>query len=189
MLTSISDTIASLPRDPDSVSLLHQHEEQLRESKGELGDIRNGLFSLDLEDSNELSKLQAAVKKSIFDCSLEVKKLLVSHTLPSSAPDAKGVKLPKLTFDGNTINWKSFWEQFVVSVHGKTNLSNAEKLVYLQHALKDGTAKRVIEGLSRSSEHYTEAVECLKAWLTSTSHENVWAIITLRKKNCFFFNF
>ena len=37
-----------------------------------------------------------------------------------------------------------------------------EKLVYLQQALKDGSARHAIEGLSRSGDHYNEAVECLK---------------------------
>ena len=66
-------------------------------------------------------------------------------------------------FDGNIINWRSFWEQFCVSVHDRSNRSDPEKLVYLQHSLKNGSAKRAIEGLSRSGEHYAEAVECLKA--------------------------
>jgi hypothetical protein len=35
--------------------------------------------------------------------------------------------------------------------------------VYLQHALKDGSAKQAIEGLSRSGEYYSEAIDCLKA--------------------------
>ena len=34
-----------------------------------------------------------------------------------------------------------------MSVHDRTNLSNAEKIVYLQHAIKDGSARNVIEGL------------------------------------------
>ncbi len=51
----------------------------------------------------------------------------------------------------------------MVSVHGRSDVSNAEKLVYLRHALKDGSAKHVVEGLSRSGEHYAEAIECLKA--------------------------
>lgn len=84
--------------------------------------------------------------------------------LPPSS-DSGSVKLPKLdvpTFDGNLLNWHSFWEQFCVSVHERTNLSNAEKLVYLQQSLKGGTAKHTIEGLSRSGDNYTEAVDCLK---------------------------
>lgn len=88
-----------------------------KEFKVELGDIRNGLLTLDLEDSDDLSELQASVEQTIFDCSLQVKKLLVSHAAPSSTHGDKGVKLPKLdvpTFDGNLLNWRTFWEQFDV---------------------------------------------------------------------------
>ena len=46
--------------------------------------------------------------------------------------------------------WRPFWEQFCVSVHNRPNLSDS---VYLQSALKEGSAKRAIEGLSRSGEH------------------------------------
>ena len=35
--------------------------------------------------------------------------------------------------------------------------------MYLQHALKDSSAKSAIEGLSQSGEHYVEAIECLKS--------------------------
>ena len=35
--------------------------------------------------------------------------------------------------------------------------------MYLRHALKSGSSKSIIEGLSRSGEQYAEAVECLKA--------------------------
>ena len=80
--------------------------------------------------------------------------------------DGTGVKLPKLdvpTFDGNIIHWKQFWDQFTVAVHSKTSLSNAEKTVHLQHAIKDGSARNAIEGLSHSGDNYEEAVECLKS--------------------------
>ncbi len=50
-----------------------------------------------------------------------------------------------------------------VSVDERTNLSDAEKLVYLQHSLKEGSAKGVIQGLSGTGEHYAKAIECLKA--------------------------
>ena len=79
--------------------------------------------------------------------------------------ESNNVKLPKLeipSFNGDLLNWRSFWEQFSISVHEKTNLSNTEKLVYLHQALKDGTAKHLIEGLSDMGDCYPEAIECLK---------------------------
>ena len=42
-------------------------------------------------------------------------------------------------------------------MHSKTKLSSAEKTVYLQQALKDGTAKGAIEGLSHSGDNYEKA--------------------------------
>lgn len=67
-------------------------------------------------------------------------------------------------FDGNIIHWKLFWDQFTTAaVHSKKTLSNAEKNVYLQHAIKDGSARNVNEGLSHSGDNYEETVECLKS--------------------------
>ena len=45
----------------------------------------------------------------------------------------------------------------------KHNIPDSEKLVYLQSALKDGTANGVIEGLTRSGEFYSETIESLCA--------------------------
>ena len=145
-------SLASLPDGSDGVILLRQFEEQLSENKGELSEIRNLLFALDLEEIDELNELLKAVEKSLFDCSLNVKKSLLSHSQPTaSSLESKGVKLPKIdipTLDGNLLHWTTFWEQFNVAVHSKSGTTNAEKLVYLQHALKGGSAKQAIEGLS-----------------------------------------
>ena len=112
----------------------------------------------------------ATLEKRFFDCSLWIKVLLRPHAHahePTPGPahsDSNEVKLLKLdvsTFDGNILKWKCFSEQFCISVHDCSSLSDSEKLIYLQHALKDGTAKHVIKGLCRSGEHYTEAVKCL----------------------------
>lgn len=45
----------------------------------------------------------------------------------------------------------------------RPSLSNLEKLVYLQQSLRDGSAREVIEGLSRSSDNYAEAIKCLQS--------------------------
>ena len=96
----------------------------------------------------------------------------VTHTNPCwtypypTTADGTGVKLPKLdvpTFDGNIIHLKKFGNQFTVSVHDHTHLSNAEKIIYLQHTLKDESAKSAIKGLFHSGDNNDEAIECLKA--------------------------
>ena len=111
----------------------------------------------------------AILEKGFFDCSLLIKERLKTvhcSTASSASKDGNGVRLPKLdvpTFSVDILNWQTFWEQFCVSVHDHSHLSNAEKLVYLRQAVKDGSARCTIEGLSRSGEHYEEDVECLAA--------------------------
>ena len=75
------------------------------------------------------------------------------------------MKVPKQAvpkFDGELVNWRTFWEQFCISIHDKTSLSDSEKLAYLRHSLKDGSARSVIKGLSRSGDCYKEAIDSLK---------------------------
>ena len=169
-LSSISTEIATLSGRPDDSCLLLLYEDQLSDCKKELTDVRNSLLPHDLEETDGLSSLLVSLEKQVFDCSLKIKQLLHaishSHDPPTVSLDGKGVKLPKLdvpTFDGNILNWRSFWEQSCVSVHDRSNLLDAEELVYLQHSLKNGSAKNVIEGLSRSGEYYAEAIECLQS--------------------------
>ena len=159
---------------PDNC-LLRQYEEQIAGFKSELADISRSIISIKGGDKN-LSGREISLDRCIFDVCLKIKRILEANKpvpLPpaptpvvvQAPPQASGIKLPKIdvpTFDGNMLHWASFWEQFQVSVHGKDRLSVAEKLAYLRHAVKDGPAKYVIEGLTGSGNNYAEAVECLK---------------------------
>lgn len=153
---------------------LDDHEETVsnllvRLKKTELTDISRNLLSMDLDDHDELVESQTALEGKMFQASLDLKRILASvESTPaatSTKPSTKGsgVKLPKIdapVFNGNILQWTTFWEQFSVAVHSRSDLLDSEKLV---HAVKDGAAKGVIEGLSRSGDCYDEAVECLKS--------------------------
>ena len=169
-LSSVSDSIGSLTPKEDCVCLLQQQEEHLTDMKRELAVVRNELLSADYEDAGEFDDALDTIEKGIFDCSLRVRKLLRSQNAgtasPSPVSDTKSVKLPRLdvpTFDGNILGWKTFWEQFSISIDSRSSLTDAEKLAYLRSALKHGTAKNVIEGLTRSGDQYKEAITCLKS--------------------------
>ena len=126
-----------------------------------------------MDDSDPLMGSIKKQDKDIFDMSVTVKRLLYNPglvldppTLTPSETRAHGVKLPKIevaTFSGDLLNWKTFWEQFDISIHSRKDISDAEKLAYLRHALKDGSARSVIEGLSQSGDQYSEAIESLTA--------------------------
>ena len=45
-----------------------------------------------------------------------------------------------------------------MAVHDRSDLSQAQKLVYLQQSLKDGSAKNVIDSLSHSGEQLYKSV-------------------------------
>ena len=86
------------------------------------------------------------------------------HSVSTRAEGATSIKLPKLSipkFDGDVFNWRTFWEQFGVSIHSRPQLSDAEKLAYLKDALKDGPTERVIQGLAQTADTYKDAIECL----------------------------
>ena len=121
-LSPVRDAIDALSGDSDD---MHHHEEQLSDIKKELQDVRTNLVKLDLEDGDDLNVKQADLQKELSQCSLTLKRILNSRGTPSATTDRHGVKLPKLdipTFDGSILNWRSFWEQFCISVHDRTTL-------------------------------------------------------------------
>ena len=164
-LTTLSNSVTET--DEPDLPHLKQYEEQLQDYKGELADVNSKIFSLDLEETDELVAQHTRLEAVVFTLSLRIKEMAQTRTSVSegAVSGAKGSKLPKLdvpSFDGSLLNWRNFWEQFTISVHRRSTLSNAEKLVYLQQALKGGAAKNSIEGLSRTGENYEEAIQCLK---------------------------
>ena len=164
-LASVVDEVDKF--DPKSVDrcLIRQREEQLHEMKLELSDIGKSSFIISLDDKDELSVIQSNIDEALFDTSLKMKRFLAKLTADAITADTHGVKLPKIdvpTFYGDLLMWKSYWEQFSVAVDTRADMSDAEKLVYLRHSVKDGSARQVIEGLTRTGDNYGEAVECLK---------------------------
>ena len=170
-LTAIGDDISTLAADPNDVPLVYLYQEQLVEFKRELFDIRNNVISITVDDSDPLNDTIKRQEKLIFDMSVTVKRLLYSPSTEALVPTTpetptRGVNLPKIeiaTFNGDLLSWQTFWEQFDVSIHSRRDVSNAEKLAYLRHSLKDGSAKAAIEGLSQSGDQYLEAIASLKA--------------------------
>ena len=168
-ISRIDEDTTTTDARPFDRTLLSQYCDELSDYKKDLAHLYEELAAEAIADDDELFATHLTLERQLSDTNRKVKSLF---TVPpgvaptSHATDSSGVNLPKLdtpTFDGNIIHWKQFWDQFVVAVHNKTNLSNAEKSVYLQHAIKGGSAKNVIEGLSHSGDNYEEAIECLKA--------------------------
>ena len=166
-LEMVDSAASSLTSSTEHALLLQQYHEKLGDFKTELGSIRQAVLTAGVDSSDDLFETVSYLDKGMFDTMLKIKKLLnpSKDSIGMSSDSSPGVKLPKLdvpTFNGDILKWVTFWEQFTVSVHDRPHLSKAEKLAYLRHSLKDGAAKGIIEGLSKSGDQYDEAIKCLR---------------------------
>ena len=87
-----------------------------------------------------------------------------TKTATSSTSFEETVKTPKIeppSFDGNIMNWQSWWDQYEAAVHKQPKLSDVNKFVYLKRLLNT-KAQECISGLSLTNENYTEAIDLLK---------------------------
>ena len=74
------------------------------------------------------------------------------------------VNLPKLQiqpFNGNPLEWLTFWDSFRNAVHENDSLSDIDKMNYLKGMLANEAA-RAIAGLPITSQNYRKAIELLK---------------------------
>ena len=134
-----------------------------------LSDIVEDILSLPEDDTASLNEA-TSMEDELGSMTLKLIKLTHDrerrdHRTTDEASASPGVRLPKIsipTFDGKILSWKSFWEQFDATIHSKAGLNVIEKLTYLQDALKDSPARFLIQGLTRTSENYEEAIKCLK---------------------------
>ena len=87
----------------------------------------------------------------------------VSHDIPahpSSITHMNYSRLPKLhlpTFDGNPLQWQTFWDSFCATVDTNPCLTGIQKFNYLRSQLQ-GDALRVISGLPLSDVNYNQSL-------------------------------
>lgn len=165
-LQSIKGAVTELADDDDDgiECTLEEYRNRVSEVKAELAKLKSSLLIAEASPDDTVMTDLIKVDKLAFDCLVAVKKRLRSVN-STAASETTSTKLPKLelpNFHGDILQWKNFWEQFCVSVHDRASLSKEEKLMYLQNAIKDKTAKNLIAGLTKSSDHYDEAIKCLQ---------------------------
>jgi hypothetical protein len=120
--------------EPD-VFVLKQYEVEMIDHKKELSEVRREALALGLEEADEICQEECSLEGTLSHLSINLRKLASPNKdgdKPSRLRD--GVKLSKLdvpSFDGDILNWRTFWEQFEVSVNSRSSLSDAKKLVYL----------------------------------------------------------
>ena len=142
----------------------------LETESGTLYELNQELQNL-IDDEEELMKeindyiqFKIIVKKAV----IQVRRLLNGtdslSTVTATTRSSKSVKLPKLElnkFNGDPTKWKTFYDSFLSAVHNNDDISDIQKMTYLQSLLK-GSASETIEGLSLSNENYKAALDILK---------------------------
>ena len=130
--TNTSNILDSLTATSDDMCLIQLNQDEIKAHKTELSDVRKELMKLDLGDDDELLVDVAMAEKALFNCSLELRRLIqssqemnISKSCAGTESNTnKGVKLPRIevpTFDGNILHWRTFWEQFSVAIHNHDN--------------------------------------------------------------------
>jgi len=72
-------------------------------------------------------------------------------------------RLPKLalpTFNGNPLQWQTFWDSFSAAIDCNPHLSNVQKLNYLRTQVQ-GDAAHIIDGFQLIDINYAHSVELL----------------------------
>ena len=73
-------------------------------------------------------------------------------------------KLPKLnlpTFEGDILNWQSFWDSYESAIHTNPSLGDVQKFNYLK-SLMNAEALQTIAGLSMTNANYAKAISLLQ---------------------------
>jgi len=130
-------------------------------------ELDKGIGDMDKEVEDALEYRQKAREPRLAACEVlaQLEQESSQHRRDSKGSDSTprlDVRLPKLvlpSFDGNVLEWQSWWDQFDVSVH-KTELPVIQKFTYLKNLL-EGEASEAIKGLSLTSNHYFDACTIL----------------------------
>ena len=129
-------------------------EELLDETDIEKEIVDRSAFEEELEDT--ICKITAVLTRK------ETQNVNAVNPRPSG--NSVKVKLPKLSlphFNGNPTQWTTFWDSFQSTIHSNVDLSNVDKLKYLQTSLS-GEAAQTISGLQITNDNYEEAIELLE---------------------------
>jgi len=85
-------------------------------------------------------------------------------------PESLVHKLPTLqspSFNGETLEFEAFWDQFEAQIGKRSDLSKVSKLQYLKTCLK-GSATELIKSFASTDDNYDEAVSILKSRYADT---------------------
>lgn len=87
-----------------------------------------------------------------------------SSAPPTTSHSSVYHRLPKLDlprFDGDILQWPSFWDSYDSAIHSNLSLSNVQKFNYLKSSIT-GEASHTIAGFALTNDNYYRAVDLLQ---------------------------
>ena len=151
--------------------------DRLKRRAGEIAQM-DAKIVMSLETEEDILKdTESALlfQDNISDWQFKIKQFLKSkqetpvsqfhHSSFKQAPTPRiHINLPKInikSFEGDPLEWLTFWDSFSAAIDKNLELSDVEKMNYLNGMLK-GEAARAISGLPLTEENYRKATELLK---------------------------
>ena len=107
--------------------------------------------------SQEISTQSSTPQVSLQPATVQSTPSFSTHTTQNTS------RLPKLslpTFNGNPLQWQTFWGSFNAAVHSNSNLSGVEKFNYLR-TQTSGEAAKAISGFPLTNTNYKQAIALL----------------------------
>ncbi|CAB4034050.1 Hypothetical predicted protein [Paramuricea clavata] len=124
-------------------------------------DIRQAIQRAIVHIDLILEKLKKKWNKDSGSSPSNLESSLSQATVPPTSNST--VRLPKLElkhFNGNIMEWTTFWDSYSSSIHENPNFSGIDKFNYL-HSLLEKSAAEAISGLKITSANYQEAIDIL----------------------------
>jgi hypothetical protein len=87
-----------------------------------------------------------------------------TQSTPPQSHNTNSHRLPKLAlpvFNGNVLEWKTFWDSYKVAIHENSSLNDIQKITYLKAQVL-GEAAQSIEGLPLTESNYVQCIEILQ---------------------------
>ena len=157
-LTVLITYQTSLKKKIEKCDEMHEEIIQLLDDEEEMLTLEETYSEFKIDAENELLKLSRYIN-SRDDTNNDL--------LTNNSTKGNCVKLPKLEvkpFDGDPLQWKTFYDTFVCTVDNNETLSDVEKMSYLFNLLR-GRAQQTVQGFSITNENYRKSLDLLKKTL------------------------
>ena len=156
----LQSTIETIEEKLTKIVTLQEAAEDLINDENESEKFTEEATNIELDIRTKLNTLRKKMKSTQH----EVSSSTSTTTRSKLREDITYSKLPKLEiskFDGDFLQWQTFYDSFKAAIHDKKNLSDVDKFNYLRSLLR-GSALRVIEGFTLTNENYTKALSLLE---------------------------